>query len=305
MSEVIKKLFAADIQKNIFPKNKFYQGTKVDKGVAIDVLTVEIPQAGSKPTGGKNPTSFPLTIETREDDKKTYDVDLYYTNPIHVTDVNQAITSYDKRKDILEDKILKLNTDYANDLAYVWSPTVASNIIRTTGDAKATTLVGATGDRLALAIADFINADRIMNNMNVPTEGRRCLMSADMYAQLLTAGLQGFIGSDKLTSDLLAKGVVGRILNFDIYVRSTVARYDNSGTPVKKAVGSVNAVADNDVTLFFHPMFVRRAEGNVTVFYNAKQAEYLGDIFNASFRGGGCIPRTDEIGVVALVQAHD
>lgn len=304
MSEVLKRIFAKDIQKNLFPNNEFYQGSKVDKGVAIDATSVDIPQAGQKPESGKNPTEFPLGVTTREDDKKSYDVDLYYTKPIHVTDVNQLIVSYDKRKEILEDKVNVLNTDYADDLAQIWCPTLATHIIRTSGSAKPATIDGATGNRASMALADFIEVDRLMNRMEVPKKGRRVLLSADMYAELLTAGIQGFVGAEKLSEDLLKQGVLGRLLGFDIYVRSSVARYSNDPTPQKRAVGALAQASDNDVALFYHPFFVRRAEGKLKVYAEYDKPTWLGSVFNVSFRGGGVLPRKDEVGVVALVQKH-
>lgn len=303
MTQVIKTIFTADIQKNLYPNNEFYKNSKADTGIIDTAKTIEIPQSGAAATGGKNPSSFPLSITTRADDKQTYDADLYYTDPIHIEDNDIAVLSYDKRKDILEDHIAYLKNSYAKDVAYNWCPTLADNIIRTTGDAKATTLTGATGTRKSLTIEDFINADRILTRMETPGENRHVLLSADMYAQLLTAGISSFVGVDKLSSDLLARGVVGQILGFNIYKRSSVARYDNSATPVKRAVGAVNAATDNDVALFWHSSFVRRGEGKVKMYADIDKPEYLGSIYNAKVRGGSVIPRLDQAGVVALVQA--
>lgn len=313
MSEVIKRVFSSEIQKHLFPNNEFYKDSKVDAGVAIDKKTVELPQAAGKTTGGKNPATLPLTIEeAAENDKKTYDVDLYYTKPIFVTDEKQAIVSYDKRKELLEEHYDFLNTMYAHDTAQKWAATNAANVIRTTGELAPSLLTGATGDRKMPTREDWVNADRIMTNMGVPEANRKALVSGNMYSFLLNAGFKDFIGSDKLSSDLIAEGVVAMFLGFKIFKRSAGLVYTAGATQARvtpmfdadgaKVFGDNIQATDNEGILFWHPNFVRRAEGTVKVYHKIDAPEYLGSVFNAAFRGGATKSRNDEKGIVALVQ---
>lgn len=302
MAELIITLFSADLQKNLYPANEFYKNSKLDAGVDINCLTIQIPQAGALPAVIKNPQTLPIPARIRQDDITSYAVDMYATEPDVVTDVNQAVLSYNKRAAILEDHQNVLNTRIADELAFLWGPTLAANILRTTGTGNTGTLLtGATGLRKEITYQDIINAATLMDRMNVPDDGnRRVLLTADQIGEIKK--IDQFRDYDKSgMTGQLASGAVGLIQGFQIFKRSRGLAY-NVGATAKKAVGSVVATTDNQAALFWHPSFVRRAEGNVQVYYEAKKVGYQGDMFNAALRGGGCIARLDQVGVVALVQ---
>lgn len=302
-SESVKQIYSKDLQKRLFPKNGFVSQSKLDSGIAIDAETITIPQETLSIQAKKNPTSYPLTVTDGYNDKKAYKAELYYTDPFHIPDHHQDILNYDKRSSVLEQKSEALRTKFADDCAFNWSPTLASNIIRTTGSAAPTKLAGASGDRKAMTLFDFIEADRILTNMNVPEENRVVLLSGNLYAQLLTAGLKDFIGVDKLSKDLIERGIVGKILNFNIYKRSKAALYSNASTPAKKDLNTAISATTNEAAIFWHPNYVRRGEGTVKVRADIDKPEWLGSIANASFKGGSTLGRNDQVGVVSLVQA--
>ena len=302
MAEVLKKLLSSDIQKNLYPNNEFYKKSKVDAGVQADVTTVQIPQAGAVPTVVENPTSFPLTIAPRVDSEVEYAVDVIATEPIVIQDDNELVLSYSKRQDVLQDHVAVLNTRVADKLAHAWSAVPATNQVRTTGADSPVLLTGATGTRKRFSLPDFINAMRIMDNMDAGNN-RIALFSANMYAELITASLSQFVGSDKLSSDLIAQGVVGKLFNTLIYVRSRTCRYTNAATPLKKIYTAANAATDNDSILIFDPSLVRRAEGIVKVYSDLDNPAYLGSIYNAKIRAGGTASRTDFKGIVSIIQA--
>ncbi|MCB9245970.1 MAG: hypothetical protein H6606_06020 [Flavobacteriales bacterium] len=304
MAQVLKQLFSKEIQKNLYPNHSPFKHARLDIGISADVENVEVPQAGSMPAIVENPSSFPLTIVERTDDKKSYAVDLLAAPPVRVREHDNVRLTYKKNKDVLEDQRAQLQERIGDKMAYVWSPTLATNIVRTSGADAPVLLSGATGTRKKLTLDNLIELARIMDNMEVPEEGRVLLMSGNMYAELVQAGFSSFVGSDKLSKDLIEAGVVAKVLNFNVYKRSKTCRFDNAGTPVKKVYTAAAAATDNDSCLAWHPRFVRCAEGIVDIFYNEKRAEHLGDIMSAQVRAGGMIGRSDEKGVVSLVQAH-
>ena len=286
----------------MFPKNDFVKESKLDAGIAIDAESIDIPQEALDIETGKNPDKYPLEVQSGHNKKKTYKANLYYTKPFHIPNHEADILSYDKRSSLLASKSNTLRTDFAGDCAYEWSPTLKDNIIRTTGKPIQTKLTGASGKRKALTLHDFIEADRILTNMDFPDDRRVVLLSGNMYAELLTAGLEGFIGVEKLSSDLIKQGVVGMILGFKIYKRSKAALYTNAALPEKQLLSTAPTAATNEAALFWHPEFVRRGEGNVKVYSEFDKPSYLGSIANAAFRGGATIGTLDQKGVVALVQ---
>jgi hypothetical protein len=300
-AEVIRILFSQLIESNLFPENEFYKQSRLDAGFNPNAASVEIPQAGSVPTISKNPSSFPLAVGARTDDKKTYVIDQYATLPIQLQDLNQLVTSYDKRADIMRDHLLALNTRLAEEILFGWAPTAGTQILRTTGSARAAGAPGATGNRKAIVYADIVAVHKKFNSQDIPQSGRMMVVSANLYADLLA--IDNFITFDKIGSgQALVTGAVGMLLGFNVFLRSSTTIYDNAGTPQPKAVGAATAVTDNESIIAWHPFFVRRAEGSPITYVNPGQAEYLGTILNASVRAGGTSARTDEFGVVALVE---
>ena len=297
MAEQLVKLFSKDIQSNLFPDNAFYKQSKLDGGIDVNAQTVQIPQSGAAPTVQVNPSSFPLTAAQRVDNVKEYDVDLFATTPIHIRDVNEAVINYSKRADVLRDHISTLNTTIGDNMANAWGNTVTDNILKTTGAARPASVSGGA-DKRAITYNDIVSVDELMDIQDIPMEGRNLLVSARMYSDLLK--IDEFISIDYANSKAAVNGAVGTILGFNVFKRSRTLFYDD--TFGKKPFQSAGAATDRDAAIFWHPSFVRRAEGNVDVYSDIKNPLYLGSIFNAAVRNGGMIGRTDEKGVVTLVQ---
>ena len=301
-SEVIRRMFSADLQKNLYPDGEFYKNSKVDDGIAIDSESVDVPQAGAPPKVIKNPTQRPIPLRNRKDDKKSYSVDLFETEPDIVTNINQSIVSYDKRAAVLEDHISTLNQRVADEMAIRWFPTKGSNLIRTSGTANTGSKVtGMVGSRKELAYQDFIDLAALMDRMNVPDDGKRCLLIySDQVAEIKK--IPEFRDYDKTgVVGNLSTGSIGRIQNFNIYKRS-VTPVVSTGLVVNP-YGAAVAATDNLAVLAWHPSFVRRAEGAAEVYYDGVvRPGFGGPTMSAAVRGGGMISRLDEVGVAAIIQ---
>jgi hypothetical protein len=300
-NEVIVTLFSNDLQENLYPANEFYKACNVDPGVAIDKATVEVPQAGTPPAVIKNPQTLPVPARIRADDKKSYDVDMYVTEPDIVTDVNQAIVSYDKRSAILKDHVSVLNTRIADELMYLFSPSLSSNIKRTSGTGNTGSLyAGMTGTRKEITYQDIIDVATLMDRMEIPDDGqRRVLLYTDQVAEIKKiAEFRDFDKSGVVGQ--LASGAIGKLQGFTVYKRSRSPLFTTGA--VKKTFGAAVGATDHISALFFHPSFLRYAEGAVKIYYEAGKVGYQGDMMNAAIRGGGMISRLDQKGVISLVQ---
>lgn len=299
MAEQITKLFSKDIQENLFPKNEFYKKSKLDANVSADWGVVQVPQAGSTPAVVKNPSSFPLTVATRTDDVLEYNVDAFATTPIHITDVNEAITNYDKRMDIIKDHVKTLNTRIADEMAYVWAVNAAANKLFTTGAAIPGAAPSATGNRKALTRDDLAALAVMFDKDDVASDERNMLISAAQYEELLK--IDSFINFDYMANKPQVDGQIGEIFGMKVFKRSRNTIYDASNDP--KAVGAAAAIDDNLSILAWSDSYVRRAEGTVKLYSDIDNPVYLGSIFNAQVRAGGTKSRTDEKGVYQLIQA--
>jgi len=300
MAEQVIKLFSKELQENLFPANEFYKQSKVDGGIGAKFGSVEIPQAGATPAITKNPSSFPLTASQRTDDVKTYTVDLYATAAIHIEDVNEIVTNYDKRSNILMDHAATLNTRIADEMGVAWAPTLLAQKSFTTGTADGTALApGATGTRNALTRDDLSSLAIKFDIDDVPAGMRNILVDARLYAQLLK--IDSFINFDYVNRKPTVDGQIGEIFGMKVFKRSKSVYFD--ATNIKKAVGAATAATDNLSILAWADNCVRRAEGAVKVYADIDNPLYLGSVFNAAVRAGGTCGRTDEKGVYALIQA--
>jgi len=294
-------IFAKDIEANIFPNNEFYMNAK-DDSAFVEGKTVKHPVAGALPVVEINRTQLPATITKREDDENSYDLNEFTTDPTLIQDIEEIETNYSKRTNVLSDHIDTLNTKIATFFANLWLPNGSSNIVRTSSTSTRTASApSASGTRKRVAKADFIAVNTIFNRMDVPTNGRFCVIPAEFLEDLLL--IDGFVEADKIGRANLIEGQIGRLLGFDIFVRSSVGVYTNDGTPVKKALGAAGATADNLAALFWYKGWVNRAKGGIKVYSALDKPEYYGSMFSAMVRAGGKI-RKDKKGVVALVEAH-
>lgn len=298
MAEQITKLFSKDIQKNLFPVNEFYKQSKLDANVSADYGTVQIPQAGATPSVIKNPSSFPLSVSQRTDDVKEYTVNAFATEPIHIYDVNEAVTNYSKRMDIIQDHVDSLNTTIADEMAYDWGVTLGTNKIFTTGAAGSVLAPGATGTRLGLTRADLSKLSTMFDRDDVKAGDKNILISADQYEELLN--IDSFINFDYVNRKPTVDGQIGEIFGMKVFKRSRNTVFNGSNN--KKAVGAATDAADNLSILGWSSKYVRRAEGSIKLFSDIDNPQYLGSIFNGLVRAGGTAGRNDEKGVYSLIQ---
>jgi hypothetical protein len=302
-----REQWLADIQENLFKDNAVISRA-MNHSAFLKFKTVHVPQAGSNPSITKNRNTFPATISQRTDSELTYNIDTYYLDPIHIEKGEEtSYLSYDKRMSILSQHISKAEESCTNNALYKWAPSLGANFVRTSGSVVATALApSATGTRKAITLADILSAKSILDKQNVPAAGRVLVMPSDIYnAQLLA--IQDVYQMQSYGSSALPSGVVNRIHGFDIIVRPTVVVYDNTGTPVIKAVNddgdpTTPATSDNLGCLAYHPNFVTRAMGSSEVFVEEDKAAYYGSIVSSFIQFGASKMRTTETGVVSIIQ---
>ena len=301
-----KELWIRTIAESLFADNTFVQQS-LDDSEFMEGNVVHLPQSGTKPTVEKNRTNLPATAAKRTDTDSTYPVDEYTTDPVILQNTEAIEVSYNKRTSILAQHIGTLEEEVGFQLSYYWATSQATQQVRTTGSARTAYKTGQTGTRKALTKADLIEVRRIMDRMDIPQMGRIALIDADHYPDLLS--ISEFVDANKIGgSGNISSGSIGQIFGFDVYVRSNVVMYDNTGTPVKKAPGTAVAATDNAASLFWHKNFVRRSVGNtansgIKVFQKNDDPQFYGAVFSALVRAGGKHAYTNERGIVALIEA--
>lgn len=296
-----KELWVAYIMGNLFKDNEVLNSVFREDDFVINGAVVHIPQAGSKPTVTKNRSSFPATVVTRTDTDITYALDAYSTPPTKIPNIERYELSYDKQDSVLGEHVDALQETITDDLLIKWAPALTANILRTTGDAVAAHMPSATGNRKTFVKEDLKRAQARLNKLNISKKNRFAVMSTDMHSQLLDDAdlkVRDFGGELNMRD-----GHIDMLYGFKVLERSDVVVYDNATPPAVKALGAAGAAADNDAVICFEKNSLAMALGKVDFFEDLSNPLYYGDIYSAEVRCGGRKRRTNEEGVVAIVQA--
>lgn len=297
-----REIWQDHIEGNLFKNNEFLLASTDAGQYVLQGKVVHIPQAGAGANVEKNRTTVPATVIKRDDNDVTYSLDEYTTDPILIPGAEAMELSYNKRESVLYEYESSLRQVTADNLLQEWAPSIGGNIIRTTGTAVSAHLPSATGNRKKLLTTDLKNAQLQMNKQNVPLEDRYALLSADMLQQL-TDGMDLTAYRDYSNAYDAKNGILGMLYGFKIMMRSTVLRYDNSGTPALLELEDDAATTDNDAVLCWQVNAVERAVGQISFFEQLGHPQFYGDVYSLSVRMGGRKRRNDEKGIIAIVQA--
>ncbi|RKE02311.1 hypothetical protein [Marinifilum flexuosum] len=310
MAQINPIKYSKELQKQIFPNNSFYKKSVGESGVADNVTSVERPVQGSIGKAKKGtPKTLPLPVKTALDSSDSYAVDLVYADPLLINNPTDFALNYNKRTTKQAQQASVIETKCADIAVVGWAPTVAAQIIKSTGAGRASNVVGLTGNRKAITKDDMLKVKNLLMRMNVDGQGGEMCMLAtpDAYTDLLK--IDEFVDYEKTgNTSKLAEGIIGRVLGINIYYRSTEEGhtgllYTNAGTPVKKSTEAVIATTDRPGNLFWNSNMVCRAEGKLTTIVNEKAPGYMGGtIIEAQVRFGASTAREDQKGVIALIE---
>ena len=294
------EVWVRDIKEVLFALNNAFLRASVNHDAFVVNKTVHVPQAGSLPGAVKNRTVFPAPILDRADTTLDYDLDSFSVNPVRIGRIDEVQVSYQKRQSVMKQHLNILTDIIALEGIFNWASDTGANQVRTTGSTATDNLPpSATGSRKKLTVVDIKNLAKTMDEQNVPDQGRWLLLPAAMYYEIFT--INDLIKSDIAGLLTLPTGVANKILGFNVIKRSETVIYDNA--PVRKAVGAAPANDDNFGGIAWHVDFVATALGAIEVFANEKDAPNYGTVISADVLSKTTKLRTDEAGIVTLIQA--
>jgi len=291
------EVWIRDIQEELYANNEF-ANYSVNHSEFVNNKTVHVPIAGTAPNVEIDRSSLPASISERTDSELTYNLEEFTTDPMLIRDLDEIQTSYNKRQSVLSHHVREMADKIATECLIDWSTDTAANIVRTSGAAGSSLAPGATGTRKVLTLADIRSAAAKMDKQNVPKSGRYMVCDADMYYELLADST--VLNAETMGRPNLPDGVVRMLHGFNIIVRSSTPIYDN--TPAVKASGAASATTDNLCCIAWHEGFVAKAMGATKVFADEDKPEYYGSVFSALQLHGATKLRSDDTGVVAIVQ---
>ncbi|MDR1984987.1 MAG: hypothetical protein LBQ28_09220 [Prevotellaceae bacterium] len=313
ISAIPVEIFENYIIEKLRKTNPHLQFATDESSNVLGGSVVHIPQAGNSPSVVKNRSVFPATAVQRGDSFVTYGLDVYSTDPTHVTWHEENEISYNKTDSVLNDHVETLIEAIGDNMIFNWVKGLkqsagsfvadvipAANIIKTSGGATAVNPNdGQTGTRLAFSYKDLQKAQAMMNKGNVPKNDRYALIESYQYQQFIDSLNSNQMAAYQQTADL-ANGIIGRFAGFQILERSTVLAFTSAGA--LRVPGEALAATDCLGSLCWQKSSVAKAQGDVKPFQNVDDATYYGDIFSALVKIGGRCRRTDWKGVIAIVQ---
>lgn len=293
------EIWQNSIVSGLFAENSFLSKA-FNADEYVNAKVVHIPNAGAPSGVSKNRTQLPAQVAKRTDSDLTFTMDEYTTNPVLIPHAETVELSYDKRESVLKMDKQALEAEVAKAFILNWSTTQAKSIIETTGEEVVAHVPSATGNRKGLIKADVLKVFTLFNMQNIPQEGRYLLIDAVMYEQLLNSLSAQESQAFHALADL-SRGIIGKLLSFNVILRSEVGVYGANKQP--KLYGSSPTTTDNAAAIAWHEDSVCRALGEVKAFENEGDPSYYGDVYSFLVRCGGRIIRADGKGVAAIVQA--
>jgi len=310
ISKIPVEIFATYIVEKLRKANPFMAYAVDESARVLGGSVVHIPQAGNSPTTVKNRTTFPATAVQREDSFVTYALDVFSTTPTHLTWQEENEISYDKQDSVLGDHVETLIEAVGDDMLYKWLtgyktdgktadviPT--AQVILTSGDGRAATEEGQTGNRKKLVYADVQKLQTMFNKQNVAKEGRYLLLESTMYQELIESLSNNQMAAFQQTADI-ANGVVGKLCGFNIMERSSVVNMTAAKAPI--APGTALNATDLVAGIAWQKDCVAKALGDIKPFQSNDDPLYYGDIFSAAVKAGGRCRRGDWKGIAVIAQ---
>lgn len=276
-------------------KEKFYAAfphlsRAVDMSEHVNNDIINMADAGVDPEVLINNTTYPISVEEREDGALTFELDTYDTVNTVVRNAEQKELSYNKMESVIKGHRNKLAETCAAKATHAWAPSTDSAdtpIIATTGAASTM-----QSSRKAFQIADIANAQQKFDLAKVPQTGRVMVLHPTHRAELLAqdATLQKAFAN-------LKTGEVFQLFGFDIYVSTLTSRY-NKDTGAKIAYSAAAQSTDSVSSQFYHEEEVMKADGTLDMFSSIKDPESRGDTVGFQKRFIGLPIRSKAIGAI-------
>jgi hypothetical protein len=299
-AELLKRYFTTEIQPKLFPSNSFLNRA-LDDDAFVNNNTVELAHSGTLPDAPVDRAVLPAAIVSRTDVPTNYQLEELTTDPVKIGYSEEVTINYAKRQSILDQKAEIINKKAANRILYKWAAG-AANFIPTVGAARNATGPAQTGTRKRLTLDAFYEVKERFHKDDIILENQ----AVNGIALLTPAQMSDLLRLDEVKDALrygsanLPEGVVGRLLGFDLMVRSSVLALN--AADALKAEGAAGATTDQDAAFFWSPSFVRRAKGAIVPFIDLDKPEYYGSLFSMLVRIGGIPARNDNKGTYIVFE---
>jgi hypothetical protein len=300
------EIFSKYVTEKLFEQNAFLTHMKNVSEYA-NGKTVHIPQyifTGSVAVDGSNFTgSTGFDVDRPIEQDLTFVLNEYhFSQPLLVTDFDEAMTSYAKMNVAVGDATNVL-TDYISKkiLNKLCVDVDASKVVPTSGSAGVNNSPLKTANRKKLSYMDILAIGQKMDEDNVPENGRYLMLDSVMYQELLTD--TQIINAQNFGESTLPTGVVRTVAGINIMKKNSISTATSSGTV--RLLGVSSQTLDNRLAFAWHEDAVVTADSGVKTYQVTGDPFKRGNIFNASYYMGAVNPRkgADDAGTYLIVQA--
>ena len=308
----LNKILTRELNDFLYPDNNVIKGNGMFDSNGAMKHVVEVNESQEQPLIQENPTVFPLPVHSTEDANLSYKIDTLSTEATFINDVSEMLTVFSKRANELSKHAKAMETQYTDKIINNWAlpvGTLDSSIIETTGAAAAVINGNMTGTRKQMARADIIKAKTILAKQDVGVDNLVMLIDTAMYYNLYE--LDEFILYTSTgrpdPANLNSNGAIGHIFGMQVYVRNGGAFYDKTLTTKQDYLNAdgtryKGAADDNLSVMIWNPAYVRYSFGAEKTFTEIDSPVYQGDVFSTRLRCGAARSRSDNKGVVMIVQ---
>ena len=200
--------------------------------------------------------------------------------------------SYDKTARVKEGHANSINDAKFTKAAHALCAnknTETTPVLKTTGEKDPAT------NRLRLTVNDLVEMKRALDNLRVPSDGRRLVLCPDHVNDLLLTS-QAFREQYNIDRN---SGKVGNLYGFEIYEYGNNPLYTTAG--VKKALGTTAEAGEFPCSFAFYKQRVFKATGSTKMYYSESKNDPLNQRNLINFRHYFiCMPKKEDAGVVMM-----
>lgn len=263
-----------------------------DQSSIVNNDVIHLVEVGVDPDVLINNKTYPIDVQALEDKDIAIKLDKFQTKATPITDDELYAISYDKTARVKEGHANSINDAKFTKAAHALCAnknTETTPVLKTTGEKDPAT------NRLRLTVNDLVEMKRALDNLRVPSDGRRLVLCPDHVNDLLLTS-QAFREQYNIDRN---SGKVGNLYGFEIYEYGNNPLYTTAG--VKKALGTTAEAGEFPCSFAFYKQRVFKATGSTKMYYSESKNDPLNQRNLINFRHYFiCMPKKEDAGVVMM-----
>lgn len=263
-----------------------------DQSSIVNNDVIHLVEVGVDPDVLINNKTYPIDVQALEDKDIAIKLDKFQTKATPITDDELYAISYDKTARVKEGHANSINDAKFTKAAHALCAnknTATTPVLKTTGEKDPAT------NRLRLTVNDLVEMKRALDNLRVPSDGRRLVLCPDHVNDLLLTS-QAFREQYNIDRN---SGKVGNLYGFEIYEYGNNPLYTIAG--VKKALGTTAEAGEFPCSFAFYKQRVFKATGSTKMYYSESKNDPLNQRNLINFRHYFiCMPKKEDAGVVMM-----